>query len=112
MLYRTLFAVVLSVFATGAAAAEFQCVAEVETDLADKVGAMVKIADERQTDVNRIVHERLLLPATRLRAQWPARSGPSRKPNENQELRRLILRRRRLLPGRFEPLLRSVKTYP
>lgn len=46
MLYRSLFAVVLSVFATGAAAAEFQCVAEVETDLADKVGAMVKIADD------------------------------------------------------------------
>ncbi|MFN3572098.1 MAG: hypothetical protein ACK4TR_01125 [Phenylobacterium sp.] len=46
MLHRTLFAVVLSVFATRAAAAELQCVAEVETDLADKVGAMVKIADD------------------------------------------------------------------
>lgn len=46
MLYRSLFAVVLSVFATRAAAAEFQCAAEVETDLADKVGAMVKIADD------------------------------------------------------------------
>ena len=46
MLYRSLFAVVLSVLATRAAAADFQCVAEVETDRADKVGAMVKITDE------------------------------------------------------------------
>ena len=52
MLYRNLLAVLLSAFSTIAAASEFQCVAEAETDRAAKVGAIVGIAEDGARTAN------------------------------------------------------------